>query len=240
MIDSLIFIAFLFIGHSNLSGYCSGPNPGTTSPHVWLYSHTSHAIYHGKDSDKASVVIPFLEEMALRYPDYNFIGVKCDKMASSIKDYLPGNTEFDRVKRAMDTLKSRKYVLGGVIAMFGFIESTDTVAIDNFAPSLQLFKWAVCSEVKNDKTPVILAKYEMNASRKAYPQNYTYAKRLENKIELLEQLDHSIKCCPIRDVPAQHFCDDHHYNADGYRIFAEDAAVLYQENHFDFWNKGNK
>jgi hypothetical protein len=44
-----------------------------------------------------------------------------------------------------------------------------------------------------------------------------------------------LKLTPIRPISKQYYCDDHHYTAKGYQIWAHDAAAIIQINNFDFW-----
>jgi hypothetical protein len=178
--------------------------------------------------------------MSLRYPNDNFLGVKLDHLGSWERDYLPGNNGFDRVKSAVDTLKKKKVFFGGVVVMLGYLESSDTLEIENYIPRMRLIKYGICKETGNDNLPFMIAKFEMNGGINhpmTMPQNYKYKNRLENRIEALEIVDSYFKLFPVRYVPSDDYCDDHHYNVDGSRICAEDVAAIFQQNNFDFWNK---
>jgi hypothetical protein len=239
-------IAYIFIGHSNLTGICGDSSQEISNPRTWLYSFTSKRLYHGNYGKNATVVVPFLDEMALRYPEYNFVGVKVDKIGGSIKNFLPGNEMFDKTKSAIETLGAMKIKIGGVLSMLSYIvtpQSGGDLTSKRLDALMIVFMDAVEKEIfKNivypdnnrpSHIPFICGNYVFNFYD---PGDSNFRPNSRQKPESqIETLRPRSKACPILNIPVEYFCDDNHFRSFGYRIWAEDAAMLIQENNFDFW-----
>lgn len=232
--DSII--TYFFIGHSNMSGYCATMDIETTS-NVWLYNDIK-GFYHGTDKDlsnnSGSPVIPFLKRMALLYPDYHFCGVKYSSNGLTIEDFLTNKRNkyiFDKLK----TLK-KKSIIGGVLLMFGFQEGKDIQKVQELDAKCKLLIDELRKASGNRTLPFIFGRYEENGA-KILPHIYhRHDDILIKKIESLEKIDPYLKLTPIRPISKRCYCDDHHYTAEGYQIWADDAAAIIQINKFDFWN----
>jgi len=230
-------ITYFFIGHSNMSGYCAQMD-SMPMPNVWLYN-TSKGFYHGTDKDMSnnsgSPVMPFLKRMALLYPDHHFCGVKHTINGITIEDFTAnGNDRFliDKI----NTLK-QKSTIGGVLMMFGFDEGESKRKVREIDANLKRLIDKVRMVSGNPTLPFIFGRYEENGDRNSYTSYHRYDNILIKKINTIETMDPYLKLTPIRPISKSCFCDDHHYNADGYQIWADDAAAIIQMNKLDFWNR---
>jgi hypothetical protein len=231
--DSII--TYFFIGHSNMGGYCAQMDI-ETKPNVWIYNDIK-GFFHGIDSDlsnnSGSPVLPFLKRMALLYPEYHFCGVKDGKPGFTIEDFLTGKNDSYIINK-INILK-KKSVIGGVLLMFGWDEGGDIKTVRAIDVELKRLIDELRKASGNRTLPIIFGRYEENGG-KANPQAHRWDDILIDKIASLEKIDPYLKLTPIRQIPKRYFCDDHHYTAEGYQIWADDAAAIIQKNKFDFWN----
>jgi hypothetical protein len=233
----LTAIAFLFIGHSQLAGYCNNPLPTGDSSRTALYSFTSHELYYATEADRKSFVPTFLDKMAQRYPKNTFIGIKDSQAGCPMKGwFLPGDQEFNKITEAIKFLRG-KVVWGGIFILEGFLEATDTVSIDDMPLTIARMYIAYTSVMRKSNVPLFIAKYEKNSDRSKHPNNFKYCNRVCNKIDSLPMLFPNVYTFPVRYIPKEDFCDDHHYNEAGQKILAEDAVVIYQQSGLDMWYK---
>jgi hypothetical protein len=229
-------ITFFFIGHSNMAGCCAKMDFESMA-NVWLYTDRK-GFYHGTDknfsNNSGSPVIPFLKRMALLYPDYNFCGIKYAIHGMTIEDFLTktdGNYIIDKI----NILKS-KSIIGGVLLMFGFVEGKDVKMVQELDTKLKQLIDELREASGNKTLPFIFGRYEENNNKQVRYYN-KYDDILVNKIQSLEKFDQYLKLTPIRPIPKQYYCDNHHYTSEGYQIWANDAAAIIQLNNFDFWKK---
>jgi Carbohydrate esterase, sialic acid-specific acetylesterase len=228
-------ITYFFLGHSNMSGYCAKMDVETNA-NVWLYADNK-GFYHGTDHDlsnnSGSPIMPFLKRMAVLYPEYHFCGVKDARPGMTIEDYLANKNDTYTINK-MKILK-KKSIIGGVLLMFGFDEGSDLKKVQALDVHLKRLIDELREASGNRTLPFIFGRYEENGSNGEYADFHRWNGILINKIDSLEKIDGYLKLTPIRPISRQCFCDDHHYNAEGYRIWAEDAAAIIQLNRFDFW-----
>ena len=241
VIDSLIFISFLFLGHSNMGGVCAAMDT-VPNPHVWMLGKLGLINCTDKDFPRTtgtsgSMVMPFLKRMALLYPGYNFIGERYAGPCNKTRDLFQETPHREHIKKVIKELKE-KSTIGGVILMHGFIEGLYSAEIDSYDMHVIELAAFIRDESGNKELPVLVARYEKNGDSTSCWENKEIP-RLVEKIESLPKRCAFMQLYPVRYVPRQYFCDNHHYSADGYRICGEDAAAIIQLNSFDFW-KGNK
>lgn len=230
--DSII--TYLFLGHSNMGGYCAQKDI-ESRPNVWLYTDIK-GFYHGTDDDlsnnSGSPIMPFLKRMAILYPEYHFCGVKDARPGMMMEDFLTNKND----RHIIDKIKilKRKSIIGGVILMYGWDEGGDLKTVQALDADLKRLIDDLRKASGNRTLPFIFGRYEENGG-KQYAQSHRWDDILIDKINSLEKIDPYLKLTPIRPIPKQYFCDDHHYTAEGYQIWAGDAAAIIQLNRFDFW-----
>jgi hypothetical protein len=232
--DSII--TYFFIGHSNMNGYCAQMD-FQTRPNVWLYNDIK-GFFHGTDKDLAnnsgSPVMPFLKRMALLYPEYNFCGVKYCINGMTIEDFLASKNDSYIINKIK--ILKKKSLIGGVLLMFGWDEGREIKKVQEIDVNLKHLIDKLRKASGNRTLPFIFGRYEKNGAKGAYAEYHRYDDILIDKIDSLETIDPYLKLTPIRPISKRCFCDDHHYTAKGYQMWADDAAAIIQINKFDFWN----
>jgi hypothetical protein len=219
-----------------MSGYCA-PMDSAPALNVWLYNENK-GFYHGTDKDlsnnSGSPVMPFLKRMALLYPERHFCGVKHTLNGMTIEEY-PENQHDKFLIDKIKTLK-KKSAIGGVLLMFGFDEGKDMKKVRKMDVHLKRLIDKIRKASGNPTLPFLFGRYEENSDKYRYKDYHQYDDSLITTIEAFETIDPYLKLTPIRPISKSCFCDDHHYNAEGYQIWAHDAAAIIQMNNMDFWN----
>ena len=232
----LHLIIFLFIGHSNMTGYCAAMDT-VKAPHVWSYS-AARGFYNCDDRDlesgAGSPVMPFLKRMALMYPGYNFCGIR---FAGPCRQAFHVYTE-KRHREAIENIVAQvkdKGTFGGALVMAGYIEGQFKDEIDSFDIKFITMAKFIREATGNPSLPIILGRYEENGATKDCPEFHQYDPIL---IEKINGMPHKLADCsltPRQPVPANMYCDNHHYSADGYRLWAHAAASIIQYSGYDGW-----
>jgi hypothetical protein len=219
-----LMVIFLFLGHSNLTHNedCQIPD----NPHVWCYGEKG--IRHFNES---APVMFFLNEMSIRYPGVDFVGANFSYGAALVKDMVPGFQKYDKLMRAIDTLKRIGY-FGGIVAEYGFVEGADSAIASHFDSDFIRLIDAIRWQTENRFLPCLLQRYEMNGKDGPQFPYMKYKLIIKDKIERLEQHDKTIALFPINEMPSDYYIQGHHFNCAGNKIAMSDAVVIYQFNRY--------
>jgi hypothetical protein len=235
MIPSLLII-FLFIGHSNMTGYCAAMDT-VTNQHVYSYD-VKRGFYNCTDRDlgggSGSPVMPFLKRMSTMYPGYNFCGIR---FAGPCRQAFHVYSE-QRHREAIHNIVSQvkdKGMFGGVLLMFGVIENQYD-GVDSL--ELSLIKLVAFLRAETGvKLPVILGRFEENGDKIQGAPMFKHEKQTVKIINGMPQLIENLSLTPFKPVPKSDFCDNHHYDSNGYKIWSHDAATIYKYNGYDEWSR---
>lgn len=235
--NSLPLVVFLFFGHSNLDNACAGICVDSISERVWAFGEEKK-VY--KPTNLKGGMYLFLNEMALRYPGYNFCGVDYSAPSQKVSEIIPGDHRYEKMVKDVAYLKTVS-TIGGIFLLYGFIEAADKGKADNFYDATQLLIKNIRKQAGNDSLPCIMARYEKNHRGETISEKFwRYEIIIMQQIERIEKGDLFLKIAPVKWVPGDYHCEGHHQTCPGLRIVMEDAAVVYQQNNFDFWNKESK
>jgi Carbohydrate esterase, sialic acid-specific acetylesterase len=247
--DTLVppnMIAYIGIGHCNMAGNC-GAIDTVPHPRVWSY-RPAKGFYNCTDRDisggaTGGPLMPFLKEMALRYPRYNFCGLKIAGPGKTASGFL--TESMGEIETEIGWMKGRA-IIGGVIMMFGTAEAKEKEKADAIGTDMIRLLNTIRDKTSNPALPIIIGRYAGNG-----PERMVEYQQHENVATLnLDSLP--IKTtyaliAPVRDVPGEYYCDpaatekkshDYHvYACEGYEIFARDAVTEIQWDGLDFWYK---
>lgn len=234
-LDTLaLIVVYLFLGHSLMEGGCTHD-----AGYSWLYGEEK-GFYWGNSSEP---VVAFLRDMRFRYPDstrFTFCGAVYNQAAMMITDMVPGQYFYDKMMRAIRSMKNqrgKRVVIGGIVLMFGFVEGQDRLKAENLGTDYLRLISRIRNATGNNYLPCIVCRYEENNLRDSvYAKYRKYEKTVIREIASLESRDRFIKISPIRPIPKEYYCEDHHWIKEGYWVWADDGTALIQINHFDFWN----
>jgi hypothetical protein len=233
----LHLIFFLFIGHSNMTGYCAAMDT-VPSPRVWSYS-PAKGFYNCTDRDlesgSGSPMMPFLKRMALMYPGYNFCGIRFAGPCRQAFHVYTEQRHREAIANIVKQIKD-KGSFGGALLMFGIIENKWN-GVDSLQKNLIELVSFLRATTDDKVFPVILGRFEENGDHVKGSDMFTNYKKTVGVINHMPQLIENLSLTPRQPVPVDGFCDNHHYNAEGYRIWANDAASIYKYNGYDSWSR---
>ena len=229
-------IVFIFLGHSNMNNGCADVSQLVISDHVYAYG-SEKGFYRQSDPKKFGIFpAMFLNEMALRYPEYNFGAVCCNYPSAKVSDYF---TDHLRYAKLIDKILhiDNAATIGGMLCMFGFIEGKDSIEATQIDFQYRRMIEDIRDLCGNETLPVLISRYESNNKREKAIQAYTRYEPI-----IIRSLDdvvnyEKIKYFPIRNLPKPYHCENHHSTYEGYQILSRDAAIQIQLNNADFWSK---
>lgn len=237
--NSIPIILFLFFGNSNMNGDGCGQGVFYKHDQIVYYIGPNHGFID--DPIKAGysskgIVYPFLESMALRFPDRKFGACKYSYASAILADFKQGENHHDRMAKDIADLKGR-VIFGGAICNYGFIEGKSKILAKSFGFDAMLFINELRRLTGNENLPVIWMRYEVNNLREDGIAAYRkYDVLIYENIESLLKSPF-IHLCPIKSLPENYYCDDHHNTAAGFEIMGQDIAALYQFFGYDIkWN----
>jgi hypothetical protein len=235
-------IVYLFIGHSNMQGYC-GTMDTVPHPRAWVYDTTDSTFRVARDpiantKSAPSPVMPFLKAMAGYYPDYYFCAVKVTRAGKTMTEcFFPGKPQYTPLVSALDRLGGRS-VTGGLLAMFGFVEGiSDSLSARFDQDAVRLIRH-LRERCGADDLPCLFGRYEEHTDTAgSYRQYLRYGERIRLAIERLPVVDSSgmTALTPQEAVPGALYCDDHHYGDRGYALWAQTAADILVERQWCAW-----
>jgi hypothetical protein len=141
-----------------------------------------------------------------------------------VKEPLPELFEhIERIKR----LPNVKF--GGVVTMLGWAEGDSLECASAFDKEYLILISDIRKATGVKNLPVILSQNEENAIRDAQPHYipyYAYSDIVSMKIAKICREDETIHICPKEPMAREYYCNGHHYNKQGYEIFASESARL--------------
>ena len=239
--DKEHMICYIFIGHSNMNGHCSVRDTNHYKGVWWWNDSIGFFCPNDNDLEKfnkesGSVILPFLRAMSLRYPEYGFTGIKIASSCAQAYHRVPGDSRYENLMNRIRKIKDR-VTFGGIYLMFGFVESCERPAADSLHRSIPALIKNIRDSIGNPYLPSLVGRYEIMGDTNGWCQYKSNIGLVYDRLNCMESKDYFLKMCPIRYIPKERFCDSHHYDALGYEICANDAAVIIQINNFDRWNK---
>lgn len=121
--------------------------------------------------------------------------------------------------------------------MYGFIEGQFKESVDSLNTKIDALISYVRKDVGDPSLPVILGRYEQYCEKLKCPAYHKWDEKIIAQINSMPAIVKNLALTPFTPIPSEYYCDDHHYNALGYLVWAWDAVTKIQMNHFDFWYK---
>lgn len=208
------FIVYLFIGHSNMDGQAKRRiNP--PHPRAWRYDTGGRRWIQARDD--GSPVMPFLRTMCEQYPEYHFGAIKVSVSAARIHQrYRKGCGHYNALIAAARR-ETPRCTLAGILAMIGFAEAGNRTEAEGFLDQARGMMGEIREDLREPELPLLIGKYEEGATNLRGFRDVV----LKAIYRIPEEIPHSVVI--DKDGP---YVDGHHYNAEGHRIWAEEAAKL--------------
>lgn len=245
-----------------MQGFCAAMDT-VSDAHVWSYSPT-RGFFHCTDKDRAvkhgSPMMPFLKQMTLLYPGYNFCGIEHATIDQLFWSVLHEGRHKESLTNQINQIKG-KGTFGGLLLMGGIIENKYKNRVDSLEFDIIELVNFVRTQTGAPGLPIVLGRYEKNdrwqkSSKKLMAEINALPPQVRKEIEsgVLFRFHHyeetiTAKICsmpflvtnlvltPYSPIPAEGYCDDHHYNEAGYRLWSTDAAGKLWINHLDSWRR---
>ncbi len=212
------FVAYIFIGHSNMDGHARvRDNP--PNARAWRYDRATQSWVPA--TDDGSPIMPFLNRMCEAFPDYHIGAIKWSISAATIaRRYRRATGDLHGPLIAAANQEKQRCTLGGVIAMIGFVEAGDEQRASDFLGQVKGMVAEFREDLREPDLPFLIGKYEDGAR-----DNRGFKQIVR---EAIYQVPKSIPRSAVIDKDGP-YCDGHHYNVEGQRIWAHEAARLIVE-----------
>jgi hypothetical protein len=235
-------IAFIHIGHSNMAGRATAPAASRayhfqeTHPHAFMYhpgSQPELAIEPktAGDTSAAGPGTALVKEAALLAPNYYFISLGFGKASAYCTQFLPNGLYYDQLIDAPKKIKDR-VTFGAIFIYLGITERHGSDADrTGFADCINQLATAIRTDVGAPNLPVMLNDYEVGASGEFVVGGDVY-----NGIKpQIDQVPSVVSNSALVSAQGLGMQDDHHFNLDGQRTWAQRAMMTMQERGWFPW-----
>ncbi len=235
-------IVFIFVGHSNMTGY-GGVMDTVKHPRAWMYNQHDKKYWQACDpietkKSSPSPTLPFLKKMAELYPEYYFCGLKVTNAGTPMSEhFLRGQVEYQMILDAINSIKTET-TLGGVLAMFGLAEGISDSLSQRLTVDVMDMLFSFREDFGVPDLPAVFGLFEENADTSVIPDYFTYSDRIIEQIAAIPGADtlNRSALTPYEPVPADMYFDDHHYNENGYVLWSNTASEIVSQNLWDEWD----
>jgi Carbohydrate esterase, sialic acid-specific acetylesterase len=240
-------IAFIHIGHSNMAGYGRSPQSSSafhrteTNPRAFMY----HAGSPPKLALEPTAALPaatqptggsgpgtaLVKEAAMAAPDYHFVSIGYGVPSGYCAQFLPGALHYDNLIAASKAIKGR-VTFGGIFIYLGITERHGTAAdLEGFPNCINTLVTAIRNDVGEPNLPALMNDYEVEGTG-TFAVSGTVAKNIMPQIAKCPSVVTNFALVSADDIPMQ---DDHHFNLDGQRMWAQRALAKMKEKGWSFW-----
>ncbi len=235
-------ILFIFVGHSNMTGY-GGVMDTVKHPRAWMYNQHNGTYWQACDPIETkrmspSPTLPFLKKMAELYPEYYFCGLKVTSAGTPMcEHFLRGQAEYQMVLDVINSTKNET-TLGGLLGMFGLTEGISDSLSQRLTVGVMDMLFSFREDFGAHDFPAVFGLFEENADTSVIPDYFTYSDRIIEQIAAIPGADtlNRSALTPYEPVPAVMYYDDHHYNKEGYELWSNTAAEILSQNGWDEWD----
>jgi hypothetical protein len=233
------FIVYLFIGHSNMSGFTKQKDT-VTHERAWnffiddynhQYPHHTWVLakdpIHSDRTDGGGPGMPFLKKMVNDFPGYYFGIVQNANFTFKAVDYLEGQYFFEEIVGAADTIKD-DVTLGGIVCMLGMAEIVmEPELVPTFATDVQKMVQGFRNRLDAPNLPFLMGELEDAPwFEQARAENWP-VEEMRNQILSIPAMVPNSVLIPSDGITFQ---DDHHYDSAGHVVWAARAVDLIIEN----------
>jgi hypothetical protein len=152
--------------------------------------------------------------------------------------FLRGMPKYTATMQTFAEIKD-SVTLGGIVAMFGWVEGISDSLSQRFDMDVDTMLSCFRADLGLPRLPLIMGRYEENADTTIQPLFYAYKNRIIDKIDFLQLKDsfqHRIMLTPFMPLPKTMYFDAHHYNAEGYAVWANTAAEILNSSNWNTWS----
>jgi len=249
-------VAFIHIGHSNMAGRATSPAGSKayhfteTNPHAYMY-HVAANGGGGMPGPPALAIEPktagdtpgnagpgtaFLKEAAALAPNTYFISLGYAVPSAYCSQFVPGGLYYDKLIAAPKAIKG-KVTFGGIFIYLGITERADEAghtAADtaNFANCINTLVTAIRADVGVPNLPLIENDYEVEDTGEFVVGGAVY----NGIYPEIQKIPTTVSNSVLINCKGLGMQDDHHFNLDGQRTYAQRAIAMMKTKGWFPWN----
>jgi hypothetical protein len=240
-------VAFIHIGHSNMAG--RSRSPFESRPYHFDETHPRAYMYHvgsppelahepntaGDDEAiRGNIGGPgtaLVKEAAELAPDHYFVSLGFGMASAYCSQFLPGALYYDQLIAAPKAIKGR-VTFGGIFIYLGITERHGTESDrTGFAQCINSLVTAIRTDVGVPDLPVLLNDYEVGGSGEFVVGGEVYS-AIKPQIDECPTVVSNLALVSCEGIGMQ---DDHHFNLDGQRTWAQRALETMQAKGWFKW-----
>ncbi len=237
-------VAFIHFGHSNMAGYGTSPSSSAafhfqdTHPRAFEYRAGTPPTLALEPTARTTTqrlagpgVSLLKEALAVAKSDYYFISLGYGQNSAYCSQFLPGGLYYDGLIAAAKAMKGR-VTFGAIFIYLGITERHGTAAdLDGFATCINKLVTAVRTDVGEPNLPVLMNDYEVGASGE-FAATGAVATAIRPQIAKIPTTVTNSALVSCEGLGMQ---DDHHFNLDGQRTWAQRAIMTMQQKGWFPW-----
>lgn len=235
-------IAFIHLGHSNMAGEAN--SPASSRPYHYQETHPHAYMYHPGSAPELAIEpetagdTPFagpgtalLKEAAALAPDYYFISLGFGKSRAYCSQFLPDHLYYEDMIAAAKSIKGR-VTFGGIFIYLGITERHGSEADrTGFAGCINSLVTAIRTDVGEPNLPLLENDYEVEASGEFVVGGEVY-----NAIyPQIQKIPTTVSNSALVSAEGLGMEDDHHFNLDGQRTWAQRALTTMRQKGWFPW-----
>src|SRR5450432_3098003 len=248
-------VAFIHIGHSNMAGRATSPAASKayhfteTNPHAYMY-HVAANAGGGMPGPPALAIEPktagdtpgnagpgtsFVKQAAALAPNTYFISLGFAVPSAYRSQFVPGALYYDQLIAAPKAIKG-KVTFGGIFIYLGITERADEAghpASDtaNFANCINTLVTAIRKDVGVPNLPLLENNYEVDGTGEFAVGGAVY----NGIFPVIQTIPTVVSNSALIDCKGLGMQDDHHFNLDGQRTYAQRALAMMQAKGWFPW-----
>ena len=237
-------IAFIHLGHSNMAGYGTSPQASAayhfteTHPRAFKYRAGSPPTLALEPTARttsqrlAGPGVSLLKEaLAVAKPDYYFISLGYGQNSAYCSQFLPNGLYFDDLIAATKAIKDR-VTFGAIFVYLGITERHGTAEdVNGFPSCINTLVTAIRTEAGAPNLPLLMNDYEVEGTGE-FSVNGEVATNIRPQIAKIPTTVANSALVSCEGLGMQ---DDHHFNLDGQRTWAQRAIMTMQQQGWFLW-----
>jgi len=240
-------IAFIHIGHSNMYGEATSPASSRayhytdTNPHAFMYrpgSAPTLAKEPTADKPAGTATAPgagpgmaLVKEAVALAPDYYFISLGYGAPSAYCSQFLPGGLYYDGLIAGPKAIKGR-VTFGAIFIYLGVTERHGTAAdVAGFPTCVKALVDAIRNDVGEPNLPALMNDYEVEGKGDFVVGGAVY-NAIYPQIQMCPSVVSTFALVSAATLGMQ---DDHHFNFDGQRTWAQRALKMMKDRGWFHW-----
>lgn len=233
-------IAFIHIGHSNMYGEASSPPSSRayhyteTNPHAFMYHPGSPPTLSKEPTAGGPGAGPgtaLVKEAAVLAPDYYFISLGYGQPSAYCSQFIPGGLYYDDLIAGPKAIKGR-VTFGAIFIYLGITERHGTAAdTAGFPNCINTLVTAIRNDVGDPSLPALMNDYEVEGSGDFVVNGAVY-NAIYPEIQMCPSVVSNFALVSAATLGMQ---DDHHFNFDGQRTWAQRALQKMKDKGWFHW-----